>query len=84
MDEEISNTVQVSSKSKKMSLGRECAAFGCSSRFYKNDGSKSGIQFFQFPKSNPDKLRWCNLINVEIAVMVLRLLILPFEKALCR
>ena len=26
-------------------------------------GSKSGIHFFQFPKSNPDKLRWWNLIK---------------------
>ena len=63
MDEEISNTVQVPSKSKKRSLGREFAASGCSSTFYKNDGSKSGIYLFQFPKSNTDKLRWCNLIT---------------------
>ena len=39
------------------------AAFGFSSMFYKNDGSKSGIHFFQFPKINPEKLPLCQLVK---------------------
>ena len=51
------------SKTKKRSLGRQCAAYGCYNTFYKTDGSPSGLHFFRFPQKNPEKLRWCNLIK---------------------
>ncbi|XP_065064833.1 uncharacterized protein LOC135691031 [Rhopilema esculentum] len=50
-------------KKKKPSLGRECAAFGCSNTFYNSDGVSTGIHFFKFPQKNPEKRLWCNLIK---------------------
>ena len=52
-----------SSKKKKRSLGRQCAAYGCYNTFYNTDGNPSGLHFFRFPQKNPDKLRWCNFIK---------------------
>ena len=48
------------------SLGKECAAFGCSSRSYcfVNKGRKpTGISFFKFPKSKEEINDWCNPIK---------------------
>ena len=50
-------------KKKKISLGRECASLGCSNTFYNSVGQGTGLLFFKFPQSNPDKQRWCNLIK---------------------
>lgn len=50
-------------KKPKKSLGRQCVVFGCYQTFYKKDGSKSGVHFFKFPQTNPEKNRWCNLIK---------------------
>ena len=53
------------SKKKKRSLGRECAAYGCTNTFYNTEGAATGLHFFGFPKKNSEKLRWCNLIKRE-------------------
>ena len=53
------------SKKKKRSLGRECAAYGCTNTFYNTEGAATGLRFFGFPKKNSEKLRWCNLIKRE-------------------
>ena len=50
-------------KKKKISLGRQCACYGCSNTFYNSVGQATGIHFFKFPQTNPDKQRWCNLIK---------------------
>ena len=48
------------------SLGKECAAFGCSGRSYcfvNKDRKPTGILFFKFPKSKAEINNWCNLIK---------------------
>ena len=53
-------------KNKRLSLGRECAAYGCFSRDYiVKDGKRalSGLSFFTFPKGAAAKRSWCNLIK---------------------
>ena len=55
--------VPVKNKKKKISLGRECCAYGCSSTFYNSDGLATGLHFFKFPQKNPEKQLWCNLIK---------------------
>ena len=48
------------------SLGKECVAFGCSSRSYcfvKKERKPTGISFFKFPKSKAEINDWCNLIK---------------------
>ena len=45
------------------SVGRECAAFGCSNTFYNYDRTPSGLHFFKFPQKNPEKRFWCNAIK---------------------
>ena len=55
--------VPVKKKKKKISLGRECCAYGCSSTFYNSDGLATGLHFFKFPQKNPEKQLWCNLIK---------------------
>lgn len=42
--------------------GKQCAAFGCSNKFYGAGGLPSPLHFFHFPK-DPKKSRWCNLIK---------------------
>ena len=54
---------KVSSERTSKSVGRECAAFGCSNTFYRYDGTPSGLHFFKFPQKNPEKRTWCNLIK---------------------
>ena len=44
-------------KNKKISLGRECASYGCSNTFYNSVGQATGIHFLKFPQTNPDKQR---------------------------
>ena len=61
--EDILDKGQDISKKKKRSFGRQCAAYGCYSYFYNSDGSQTGLHFFAFPKSNPEKRRWCSLIK---------------------
>ena len=55
--------VPVVKKKKKISLGRECAAYGCANTFYNSDGLATGLHFFKFPQKNPEKQVWCNLIK---------------------
>jgi len=53
-------------KNRRLSLGRECAAYGCFSRDYiVKDGERvlSGLSFFTFPKDAAAKRIWCNLIK---------------------
>ena len=48
------------------SLGKECAAFDCSSRSYcfvNNESKSTGNSFFKFPKSKAEINYWCNLIK---------------------
>ena len=48
------------------SLGKECSAFGCSSRSYcfvNKERKPTGISFFKFPKSKAEINDWCNLIK---------------------
>ena len=46
------------------SLGKKCAAFGCSSSCFVNKERKpTGISFFKFPKSKAEINNWCNLIK---------------------
>ena len=45
----------VKKKKKKISVGRECCAYGCSSTFYNSDGLATGLHFFKFPQKNPEK-----------------------------
>ena len=49
-----------------LSLGRECAPYGCSSRdyYFENTEKKpSGITLFSFPSEPSRKKLWCNLIK---------------------
>lgn len=49
-----------------MSLGRECAACGCSERLYKLENGirvHTGNNFFSFPKSQAEIKVWCSLIK---------------------
>ena len=55
--------VPVKKKKKKISLGRECCAYGCSSTFYNSDGLATGLHFVKFPQKNPEKQLWYNLIK---------------------
>ena len=55
--------VSIKEKKKKISLGRECCAYGCSNTFYNSDGLATGLHFFKFPQKNPGKQLWCNLIK---------------------
>ena len=51
---------------RKLSLGRQCTAFGCSVRQYNlNEGKriKSENNFFAFPKDKFLPEKWCNLIK---------------------
>ena len=51
---------------RKLSLGRQCTAFGCSVRQYNlNEGKriKSVNNFFAFPKEKFLLEKWCNLIK---------------------
>ena len=41
-------------KEKKISLGRECASYGCSNTFYNSVGHATGIHFFKCSQTNPD------------------------------
>ena len=53
-------------KPRNKSLGKECAAFGCSSRSYcfvNKEKKPTGILFFKFPKSKAEINDWCNLIK---------------------
>ena len=45
------------------SVGRECAAFGYSNTFNNYDGTPTGLHFFKFPKKNPEKCFFCNVIK---------------------
>lgn len=56
-------TTPESSRTKKSSQGKQCAAFGCYSRQFNLDKSATGISFFRFPQTNPEKSVWCNLIK---------------------
>ena len=50
------------------SLGKECAAFGCSSRnycFVNKEIKPTGISFFKFPKSKAEINEWCNQIKTQ-------------------
>ena len=50
-------------RKKRTSLGRECAAYGCSNTFYNLDGSPSSLHFFKFPGTKSKRVVWCNLIK---------------------
>ena len=63
MENERDAVVNEAPKKRKKSLGRQCAAYGCYSTFYKTDGGPSGLHFFRFPQKNQEKNRWCNLIK---------------------
>ena len=63
MENERDAVVNEAPKKRKKSLGRQCAAYGCYSTFYKTDGLPSGLHFFRFPQKNQEKNRWCNLIK---------------------
>ena len=54
---------EATSKKKKRSLGRQCAAYQCYSTFYTTEGTPTGLYFFRFPQKNPEKRRWCNLVK---------------------
>ena len=48
------------------SLGKECAAFGCSSRSYgfvNKERKPKGVSFFKISKSKAEINGWCNLIK---------------------
>ena len=49
-----------------LSLGKECAAYNCSSRSYyiqNNERKPTGNNFFHFPKEKFEIKDWCNLIK---------------------
>ena len=51
---------------RKLSLGRQCGAYGCSVRqYYLDEGKriKSDNNFFAFPKEKFLIEKWCNLIK---------------------
>ena len=55
-----------SSCGKRLSYGRQCAAFGCFNRSYAfEDGKRvpTGIRFFKFPEEPSEKTMWCNKIK---------------------
>ena len=54
---------EATSKEKKQSLGRQCAAYQCYSSFYTTEGTPTGLHFFRFLQKNPEKRRWCNLVK---------------------
>ena len=50
----------------RSSLGKQCAAYNCTSRLYNiEDGERklTGINFFRFLKDQGEKQAWCNLIK---------------------
>lgn len=50
------------------SIGKECAAFGFSSRSYyfvNKETKRTGISFFKDPKSKTEINDWCNLIKIQ-------------------
>ena len=63
MAENIEEAICSPQVKKKLSLGKQCAAFGCYNFSYDSDHSASGLHFFKFPQKNPEKRIWCNLIK---------------------
>ena len=63
LEEHNEDSVVSIKEKKKISLGRECSAYGCSNTFYNSDGLATGLHFFKFPQKNPGKQLWCNLIK---------------------
>ena len=67
--ESIAKTQQIFSVIMKRTynaLGKECAAFGCSSKSYyflHKERKPTGIWFFKFPTSKAEINHWCNLIK---------------------
>ena len=52
-----------SASAKKTKIGKGCAAFGCSNRFYDSQGTATGTHFLKFPSLPSEINRWCNLIK---------------------
>ena len=63
MDGEEARTVKEASRTKRTSLGRECAAYGGSNTFYNSDGSPSGLHIFKFLRTKSKRAVWWNLIK---------------------
>ena len=63
MENKVISGIENSSRKRRRSLGRQCAAYGCYNFFYRTDGSPSGHHFFKFPQANPAKSVWCNRIK---------------------
>ena len=56
----------VSEAGRFLSLGKECAAYDCSSRSYyiqNNERKSTGNNFFHFPKEKFEIKDWCNIIK---------------------